>query len=338
MVSEKLTYQQLKDKVKKLEKQIIDIKEIQNENYKNNQLLKILIDTIPSPIFYKDIDFIYRNCNEAFASLILGISKEQIINKSLFDLPDVIPCKLAKIYLQQDTLLFENPGKQEYKAQVKCADGVRRIYMFYKSTVENGHGKVVGIVGIMLDISDLEQRHCLLDEENKQLTSLTYIDPLTNIYNRRKFDKTFSEQLLEAKQNNSVLNFVMIDVDDFKQYNDQYGHLEGDNLLLLIATVLRSRLKRPDDYVFRLGGEEFGLLFYALDELAALKLVDNIRSDVQNLVINLNAYDDIKVTISLGLVHIKYRFDNAQFLYDEADKLMYRAKQSGKNRVISKRI
>jgi len=131
----------------------------------------------------------------------------------------------------------------------------------------------------------------------------------------------------------------MLDIDDFKTFNDTYGHAEGDNILKAIDRAPQARLLRPADYVFRLGGEEFGLLFYSYNEISALKLADSIRNDVQNLEIkHLNGDKFHKVTISLGLITVKYKFDNNKFIYEEADRLMYRAKQSGKNRVISKLI
>lgn len=74
--------------------------------------------------------------------MILGIPKEKIIKKSLFDLPEVIPHELAQIYFEQDKKLFETPGKQEYKAKVKCSDGKSRTFMFYKSTLQNDANEV----------------------------------------------------------------------------------------------------------------------------------------------------------------------------------------------------
>lgn len=338
-VQKKLTYEELEEKVELLEKSASYVHRIQRENFENNQFLKILLDTIPSPIFYKDTNFVYQNCNDAFSKMILGIPKEKIIKKSLLDLPEVIPPELAKVYFEQDKSLFENPGKQEYKAYVKCSDGKIRTFMFYKSTLENDAKEVIGLVGIMLDISALEERHSELDEKNKQLETLSATDSLTGVFNRRKFDEVFPRSLLIAKRNNYILNFVIIDVDNFKLYNDSYGHSEGDNALKIIADTLQARLLRPDDYIFRLGGEEFGLLFYSRDEISALKLADSIRSDVQNLEIKqVNSDECNKLTISLGLITVKFQFENIKFIYEEADRLMYKAKKSGKNRVISKLV
>ena len=170
----------------------------------------------------------------------------------------------------------------------------------YFPTLENDAEEVIGLVGIMLDISILEERHSELDEKNKQLETLSLTDSLTGVFNRRKFDEVFPHSLLIAKRNNYILNFVVIDVDNFKLHNDSYGHSEGDNALKIIADTLQARLLRPNDYIFRLGGEEFGLLFYSRDEISALNLSDSIRSDVQNLEIKRIDRDECsKLTISL---------------------------------------
>lgn len=338
-MNNKLTYAELEKKLNDFKVNDALLQLTQKEKFESHQFLEILLDTIPSPIFYKDCNFVYQNCNDAFAKIILGISKEQIIKKSLFDLPEVIPSNLAEIYHDKDRELFKKPGKQNYKANVKCSDGITRTFMFYKSTLKNDENEVIGLVGVMLDISELEQSNLKLDEKNKQLETLSMTDSLTGIFNRRKFDQILSASLLIAKRNHYILNFVMIDVDDFKLYNDTHGHTEGDNVLKSIATAIQSRLLRPDDYVFRLGGEEFGLLFYSNDEISALKLADSIRNDVQNLeIMQTNHIEYDKVTISLGLLTIKYEFDDAEFIYKETDRLMYKAKKSGKNRVISKLI
>lgn len=308
---------------------ISEFDKIKRKFFESSQFLKILLDTIPNPIFYKDIKGIYQNCNDAFANIILGIPKEKIINKTLLDLPDEIPFELAQIYIQADQKLFDNPGKQEYKAQVSCADGIIRTYMFYKSTVENETGQVIGLVGIMLDISQLEKTH-------KHLELLSLTDPLTGLFNRRKFDSVFVQILLPHPNKQSLLNFAIIDIDDFKIYNDKYGHADGDRVLKSVARLLQFHLQRSSDYAFRLGGEEFGILYYSNNETDALTLADGIRTDIQQLNFENNIHKPaINITISMGLLTIRSDDNKPEFIYQETDKLLYRAKRAGKNRIVN---
>lgn len=336
---EKISYEELEARNKYLEEKSRRIDALEQQINTNNQFLQILLDTIPNPVFYKDTNFIYQNCNDAFSKTILGISKEKIIGKSLFDLPNVIPKELASIYDEKDRELFNNPGTQFYEGNVNCAGNIEKSFFFYKATVENEYKKVIGIVGVMLDVTDIKRNQIKLDEKNKELKTLSYTDSLTQAYNRRKFDELFTSRLKISMRYNYILNFAIIDVDNFKLYNDTYGHYSGDNVLKMISKTIQKRLLREDDYLFRLGGEEFGLLYHSVDEVSALKFCDSIRTDIFNLNIehsNNNNFNNI--TISMGLVTIKNITDDEKFLYEEADKLLYHAKRSGRNRVFNKVI
>jgi len=231
----KLSYEELEEKIAALEARLaVSETEHQGET-ENSLLLQTLLDTIPSPIFYKDRYGIYQNCNDAFCDMILGVHKHKIINHSLFDLPDIIPHELAKIYYEKDQVLFDEPGTQIYQCGVRCADGVHREYSFYKATVLDHQNNVMGLVGVMLDITELENKKSELRENIKLLETLSYTDPLTELYNRRRFNEVFSEQLRASKRHRYILNFAMLDVDDFKLYNDTFGHPQGDKVLKTIG-------------------------------------------------------------------------------------------------------
>jgi PAS domain S-box-containing protein len=120
-------------------------------------IMETVLDTIPSPVFYKDRAGRYLGCNEAFSGQILGLPKETIIGASLFDLPQAIPEHLARLYARQDAVLLEEAGTQTYEAEVQCADGVRRHFLFSKATWNDPRGRPAGIVGVMLDISERKQ-------------------------------------------------------------------------------------------------------------------------------------------------------------------------------------
>lgn len=335
----KPTYEELEEKVKILEKKAARIDSLEKEMNNNNQFLDILLNTIPNPVFYKDINGIYQKANDAFSQTILGIAKEDIIGKSLFDLPEVIPHNLAQLYHEKDQQLFKHPGTQIYESEVKCADGKTRFFYFYKATVEDDKQEVIGLIGVMLDVTQLKESQIELNERNELLAKLSYKDSLTGIYNRRKFDEIFPEKINSFKRDNCVLNFVIIDVDNFKLYNDTYGHAKGDQILKVIAGTIKKRLSRGNDYFFRVGGEEFGLFFESASEDKALAFIDSIREDIEKLDIEhkKNAAFN-KVTISCGLACIK-RFDvDSKEVYEEADRLLYLAKEKGRNQVCTGRL
>ncbi|HSD59131.1 MAG TPA: PAS domain S-box protein [Methanotrichaceae archaeon] len=123
----------------------------------NLHLLETLIDTIPSPVFYKDKEGTYRGCNKVFADQILGLPKEEIIGRSLYDLKGAIPGDLADIYYSQDRELIHKGGVQLYESQVKCADGLKRDFCFNKAVFTDAANDVAGIVGAMLDVTEHKQ-------------------------------------------------------------------------------------------------------------------------------------------------------------------------------------
>lgn len=106
-------------------------------------LLETLMDTLPNPVFYKDKQGIYRGCNITFANQIIGATKEKLIGRSLFDLPDAIPSDLAEIYHRKDFELIENPGTQVYEAIVQCADVLKEI-----SCLSNLHTPMLRVLSL----------------------------------------------------------------------------------------------------------------------------------------------------------------------------------------------
>jgi PAS domain S-box-containing protein len=131
-----------------------------------------LLNTIPCPIFFKDANGIYRDCNKAFAEKILGLPKQELIGKTLFQFPEKIPLKLAEKYHQADNELFRNGVNQTYESAVKCADGLIRYFCFYKSVLKDPKGAITGLVGVMLDISDKVKYSRKLRESEERLQKL----------------------------------------------------------------------------------------------------------------------------------------------------------------------
>ena len=170
-----------------------------------------------------------------------------------------------------------------------------------------------------------------LENYKKELETLAITDGLTSLYNRRHFNEIFPEEINRAKRSKHNLAFIMFDIDFFKQYNDSYGHLNGDDVLIKIATACQKRFHRASDFCFRLGGEEFGLLFVP-DSFADLeKHAEDLREMVESLHIEHKLSKVSKyVTISVGAV-ISDGTESFESLYARADKTMYKAKNSGRN-------
>ena len=167
-------------------------------------------------------------------------------------------------------------------------------------------------------------------------------DPLTQLYNRRFFNTFMETELTFAKRYGATILFGIFDIDNFKLYNDHYGHLEGDEVLRMIAKKIKEICKRRSDFLFRLGGEEFGIYTRLENEENIQGYIEHIVKEVEALHIEHvgNAPYGV-VTISLGVVIARIA-PNADVtleeIYKKADDLMYEAKQQGKNRAVFETI
>ncbi len=182
-----------------------------------------------------------------------------------------------------------------------------------------------------------EERNHALQQANKKLAHLSQTDGLTQIANRRFFDESFIQEWKRTKREQQPISLVLFDLDFFKQYNDQYGHLQGDECLRNIAELVSSVINRPGDLFARFGGEEFILLLPNTPESGALKIANQCRELVESLSVphHKSSISDV-VTISVGvcsLVPEKGVTEND--MLDLTDQALYCAKDRGRNQVVS---
>jgi diguanylate cyclase (GGDEF)-like protein len=174
-----------------------------------------------------------------------------------------------------------------------------------------------------------------LSEANQELEQLSAIDPLTQIHNRRHFDKRLLAESRRSRREQTALCIAMLDIDHFKQVNDQYGHVGGDKCLQVISRLMKSMLKRPTDEVCRYGGEEFAFILPNTSLPGAFQLLDDVRSAVEETTI-ISDEHSFSVTLSIGVSCSIIAYEgNEKEVLEHADKLLYQAKQAGRNQVIS---
>ncbi len=180
---------------------------------------------------------------------------------------------------------------------------------------------------------EVEERTQDLFEAKLELEELSHTDGLTKIANRRKFDEQFQKEWHRAVRSKSSLSLIMIDIDNFKLFNDHYGHLAGDQCLRDVSKALKNTLSRNTDLVARFGGEEFVILLPNTNEPHLL--AEKCRSNVEKLHIPHSPSDVSEyVTVSLGVVTIiPTQNCDPDLFTDKADKLLYKAKELGKNRL-----
>jgi diguanylate cyclase (GGDEF)-like protein len=174
-------------------------------------------------------------------------------------------------------------------------------------------------------------------KEKQYITALkeaSITDPLTQLYNRRHLDVMFHEKFLKAQANDSYFAFFILDIDHFKGYNDNYGHIAGDNALKAVADVLKESMRREADSVFRLGGEEFAGILMADKESKIFYVIENIRKNIEALQIEHRGSAFGSLTVSIGACIIKGKQDeDLDKMYKIADKALYEAKTQGRNQI-----
>ncbi|HIP55623.1 MAG TPA: diguanylate cyclase [Arcobacter sp.] len=186
------------------------------------------------------------------------------------------------------------------------------------------------------DFEITEYSNILTDiTDRKELEELSKKDGLTGLNNRREFDNVFPNQISVSKRNKELLAFVIIDIDHFKQYNDNYGHQEGDVVIKKVASILKESLKRPLDYSFRLGGEEFGMVYAVSTQENALSIAVKVKDTIENEKIKHSGNSASNyITISSGLYIVDINdTSSVDEIYKKADEALYISKENGRNKV-----
>jgi len=174
-----------------------------------------------------------------------------------------------------------------------------------------------------------------LRHANERLEYLSHVDELTGLKNRRSFNHDGKMLFSQARRNRQYFGLMIFDVDDFKACNDFYGHEYGDQVLSELGQALKETLKRGDDYLFRIGGEEFAVILYAQTPEQVMSSAEMVRSRIFALDLeNIGNERTGKVTISMGVyVDVPEQEMQLETAYRLADEAMYRAKHEGKNTV-----
>ncbi len=203
--------------------------------------------------------------------------------------------------------------------------------------VRREDGTVDSLIGFMFDISERKQTEEKLANLQKELEVLSFKDGLTGVSNRRMFDSIMEVEWTNAIRNKQPLSVILIDIDYFKQYNDFYGHIQGDDCLKRVAKVLGSAATRSRDFFGRFGGEEFVLVMPETDANAAKKIAERCRKLIfKEQIEHQQSGSSHVLTISLGVGTVTPTHqDDAKNFISDVDKRLYQAKQKGRNCIVS---
>lgn len=244
---------------------------------------------------------------------------------------------LISIYIQRKVIrplesLTENAkrisdGSGTLDISVSSNDEVGQLVSAFKKMYQNIQANSVSL----MRLSDE------LKVERDKALQASVTDSLTGLYNRRKFEEICKNELRRARRNVERFNLGIIDIDYFKKINDVYGHAHGDEVLQRVAECLRKISRRPNDFVFRLGGEEFVYITTAQDDRAAKTYAEIIRSEIESLQIpNKGSKVSDFLTVSVGVVTEEADSEvSSSDLLKRADERLYAAKSLGRNRTVA---
>lgn len=233
---------------------------------------------------------------------------------------------------------FEESKACQHQCSIKLPDGTTRHLHSICAPIFSEDGSVINVVEVIRDVTDrvkteheLEERTAELHNLNRVLSQVAITDSLTQVYNRRHLDELLYKEIKRFNRRKyRHLTLMMIDIDNFKELNDRYGHLAGDSVLREVARLLRENV-RETDTVARYGGEEFVVVMPDAHVDSAFQKAESLRKKIE--AIEFPGHDKpLYITISIGIA--EYRSGLPHELIDAADKAMYAAKRAGKNRVV----
>lgn len=293
--------------------------------------------------------------NTALAQM-LGYEMEEMLEQPFRDF--VSPEDRDQVMHYYGRRVEGKNAPHEYETRLIHKDKIQEIVVIHKVTLINYRNKPA-IQGTVKDITERKKAEEELkrhkehleelvgertrelelnnDELNKYIQLIEKIsitDELTGLYNRRHFNKIFQEEVEKAASEREYLTCIMLDIDHYKKYNDTYGHYEGDEVLRKLGKKIKELAGRANDFVFRLGGEEFGMIISGITQEESYEYAEGLRSSIESMGIeHATSSSSGVITVSVGVAAVKVDGLREEDIYKLADEALYQSKTSGRNRV-----
>jgi diguanylate cyclase (GGDEF)-like protein/PAS domain S-box-containing protein len=320
---------ELREQRRELQRALFEAERARAELAASERQFQAFMDNAPFMSSVKDSEGKYLYYSRALAERY-GISREAWLGKRIVDL---FPANVIDIFHRHDMDVIESGEQTVIGEAFLYPAGAPSHVRMYRFPYSDGEHRMLGTVSIdeteaVEREAELHRYQRELEAANAKLAELAATDPLTGLANRRVFDDRLSTEFSQARRKNRGLSVMMIDVDDFKQLNDSYGHEEGDLCLQQMADLL-SNLVREPDLIARYGGEEFILLLPETDEDQALHLAERMLATIRS-----HTWKWRPITVSGGIASLSSEMRNQQQLIGKADEALYAAKHAGKDRFI----
>lgn len=295
---------------------------------KNEKQLRLIADGITGLICYIDNNEVYQFCNIHYATRYNN-TPSQIIGKRVIDI--VGEEKYYQIKEHIDSAL--QGGRRTFESQ-DTNNGQHTYYLANFIPHIDDKRCIQGYFVISYDITRQKLNEISLKKKTLELEHLSNTDALTGVHNRRFFSERIEDEIKRTKRYDKKLSLLMLDLDHFKNINDQYGHNTGDKVLTIVSKILKHSL-RSIDVVTRYGGEEFSIMLPETDIQSATVVAEKLRHIIEEAHIPIDSKTRIDFTCSIGVAQYSPNIRNSETFIAIADEALYRAKREGRNRVIT---
>jgi diguanylate cyclase (GGDEF)-like protein/PAS domain S-box-containing protein len=310
--------------------------------------VRLALDTLSEGLIIVNQNNIIVFSNQAFADRV-GMTSYDLLGRPSQSLAWKVEAgTCAEDELPWSGMLQGKEWSENGTVTIKLSSGLDKAYKFVinASIIASPEGDIRGAMITFNDVTEVERKNAELQEamvklehgqreirrQNQELHILATRDPLTNLHNRRSFMDGFESLFNDAQQSGETISCLMVDIDFFKQVNDDFGHPVGDIVIKLLADLLMEN-SRPNDIVGRFGGEEFCVVLPETDSLSAFGRAELVRIAVEQ--------SDIKefehrhsITASIGISNLAHGAESVKEMLEQADKALYVAKENGRNRSV----